>query len=30
VPDFGGHVGFWGKKNSSYAEERGVEFLKSI
>jgi predicted alpha/beta-fold hydrolase len=30
VPDFGGHVSFWGKKNSSYAEERGVEFLKSI
>jgi predicted alpha/beta-fold hydrolase len=30
VPDFGGHVGFWGKKNSSYAEERGVEFFKSV
>jgi len=30
VPEFGGHVGFWGKKNSSYAEERGVQFLKSI
>ena len=30
VPDFGGHVGFWGKNNCSYAERRGVEFLKSL
>lgn len=30
VPDFGGHVGFWGRKNISYAEKRGVEFLNSL
>ncbi|WP_350289725.1 alpha/beta fold hydrolase [uncultured Croceitalea sp.] len=30
VPDFGGHVGFWGRKNISYAEKRGVEFLNNI
>lgn len=30
VPDFGGHVGFWGRKNISYAEKRGVEFLNTI
>ncbi len=30
VPDFGGHVGFWGKKNSSYAEKRAVEFFNSV
>lgn len=29
VPDFGGHVGFWGKKNISYAEERALEFFTS-
>ncbi len=28
VPDFGGHVGFWGKQNSSYAEERGLRFFE--
>lgn len=27
VPEFGGHVGFWGKKNISYAEQRAVEFF---
>ncbi|WP_350286514.1 alpha/beta fold hydrolase [uncultured Croceitalea sp.] len=27
VPEFGGHVGFWGKKNISYAEERAVSFF---
>ncbi len=27
VPEFGGHVGFWGRKNSSYAEVRAVEFF---
>ena len=27
VPDFGGHVGFWGRQNSSYAEERALEFF---
>ncbi|GMN09688.1 alpha/beta fold hydrolase [Croceitalea sp. MTPC9] len=30
VPDFGGHVGFWGRKNISYAEKRGVEFLNTV
>ncbi len=30
VPDFGGHVGFWGRKNSSYAEKRAVEFFNSV
>lgn len=30
VPDFGGHVGFWGKKNISYAEKRAVEFFASF
>ena len=28
VPNFGGHVGFWGRKNISYAEERAVIFFK--
>lgn len=30
VPDFGGHVGFWGRKNSSYAEERAIEFFNNV
>lgn len=30
VPDFGGHVGFWGRKNISYAEKRAVEFFNSV
>lgn len=30
VPDFGGHVGFLGRKNSSYAEKRAVEFFNSV
>ena len=30
VPDFGGHVGFFGRKNISYAEKRGVAFLNAI
>ncbi|MEO0571945.1 MAG: alpha/beta fold hydrolase [Bacteroidota bacterium] len=30
APDFGGHVGFWGRKNSSYAEKRAVEFFNSV
>ncbi|RNC92427.1 MAG: alpha/beta fold hydrolase [Allomuricauda sp.] len=29
IPEFGGHVGFWGKKNVSYAEQRAVEFFAS-
>ncbi|NKI31431.1 YheT family hydrolase [Croceivirga thetidis] len=27
VPAFGGHVGFWGKKNISYSESRALEFF---
>lgn len=27
IPDFGGHVGFWGRQNISYAEKRAVEFF---
>lgn len=30
IPKFGGHVGFWGRKNISYAEKRGVEFLNTL
>ncbi len=30
APDFGGHVGFWGQKNISYAEKRAVEFFSSL
>ena len=30
VPEFGGHVGFWGRKNISYAEKRGVKFLNAL
>ena len=29
VPDFGGHVGFWGRKNVSYAETRALSFFES-
>ena len=27
TPNFGGHVGFWGRQNISYAEERAMEFF---
>ncbi|MDT0538468.1 alpha/beta fold hydrolase [Croceitalea sp. P059] len=30
VPDFGGHVGFWGKQNSSYAEQQALDFMKRV
>lgn len=30
VPDFGGHVGFWRRKNISYAEERALEFFIGV
>jgi len=30
VPDFGGHVGFLGRKNSSYAEERTLQFFNDV
>lgn len=29
VPSFGGHVGFWGKHNISYAEKRTLEFFNA-
>ncbi|MEM8507101.1 MAG: alpha/beta fold hydrolase [Bacteroidota bacterium] len=29
VPDFGGHVGFWGRRNISYAEDRALSFFES-
>lgn len=30
TPEFGGHVGFWGLNNSSYAEERAVDFFEQF
>ncbi|AKA34841.1 YheT family hydrolase [Flagellimonas lutaonensis] len=30
IPDFGGHVGFWGAQNVTYAERRAVAFFSSI
>ncbi|WP_343488224.1 alpha/beta fold hydrolase [Allomuricauda sp. d1] len=30
IPTFGGHVGFWGKQNVTYAEQRAVEFFTSF
>ncbi len=30
VPDFGGHVGFWGKQNVTYAEQRAVKFFAAL
>ncbi len=30
IPNYGGHVGFWGKKNVSYAEKRAVSFFESL
>ncbi|MEM7485915.1 MAG: alpha/beta fold hydrolase [Bacteroidota bacterium] len=29
VPKYGGHVGFWGKKNITYTEKRALEFFTS-
>ncbi len=29
VPKYGGHVGFWGKKNTTYTEKRALEFFVS-
>ncbi len=28
MPDFGGHVGFWGRQNISYAEQRALSFFE--
>ena len=28
MPDFGGHVGFWGRQNVSYAEQRALSFFE--
>ncbi|KPM32953.1 Alpha/beta hydrolase fold protein [Croceitalea dokdonensis DOKDO 023] len=30
MPDFGGHVGFWGKRNVSYVEMRAVRFFNEL
>ena len=30
TPNYGGHVGFWGKNNITYSEERALEFFNSI
>jgi len=30
TPSFGGHVGFWGRQNISYAEKRALEFFNSV
>ncbi|WP_420320697.1 YheT family hydrolase [Flagellimonas sp.] len=28
IPKYGGHVGFWGKQNITYTEQRSLNFLK--
>ena len=30
TPNYGGHVGFWGKKNITYTEKRALDFFESI
>ncbi|MEN1784151.1 MAG: alpha/beta fold hydrolase [Bacteroidota bacterium] len=30
IPSYGGHVGFWGAKNKSYAEQRAVDFFNNV
>jgi len=30
MPSFGGHVGFWGKQNVSYAERRAARFFDGV
>ncbi|MEC7770622.1 MAG: alpha/beta fold hydrolase [Bacteroidota bacterium] len=30
TPNYGGHVGFWGKNNITYTEKRALEFFNSI
>nr|WP_297782658.1 alpha/beta fold hydrolase [uncultured Allomuricauda sp.] len=30
TPSYGGHVGFWGKNNITYTEERALDFFDSI
>ncbi|MBA4745102.1 MAG: alpha/beta fold hydrolase [Muricauda sp.] len=30
TPTYGGHVGFWGKKNITYTEKRALDFFNSI
>ncbi|MDC6388069.1 alpha/beta fold hydrolase [Maribacter sp. PR1] len=30
VPEYGGHVGFYGRENKTYTERRSLEFLKEI
>ncbi|RIV70809.1 YheT family hydrolase [Flagellimonas aequoris] len=30
TPNYGGHVGFWGKKNITYTEKRALDFFESL
>ncbi|AEM70183.1 alpha/beta hydrolase fold protein [Allomuricauda ruestringensis DSM 13258] len=30
TPTYGGHVGFWGKKNITYTEKRALDFFNSL
>lgn len=30
IPNFGGHVGFFGKKNITYSEKRGLNFFNEV
>ncbi|MEX0273793.1 MAG: YheT family hydrolase [Flavobacteriaceae bacterium] len=30
TPHFGGHVGFWGKKGPTYAEQRAIDFFAGL
>lgn len=30
MPNYGGHVGFWGKNNITYTEKRALEFFESL
>ena len=30
MPNYGGHVGFWGKKNITYTEKRALDFFESL
>ncbi|MEA1785617.1 alpha/beta fold hydrolase [Arenibacter sp. GZD96] len=30
MPNYGGHVGFYGTQNSTYTEQRAIEFLKEV
>lgn len=30
TPNFGGHVGFWGRNNISYSEQRALQFFEDV